>query len=102
MKRLLLITAASMTALAPAAPAFAAFDDVAGIAADDGTSVYDRQGRGRGRGRGGDDGRHGGGDDADGSDDDNGSGSGRDRPRVPGGSGCDDAGDVAEHAGCGG
>ncbi|WP_267634222.1 hypothetical protein [Frigidibacter sp. RF13] len=40
-------------------------------------------------GRGGDD-----------DDDDNGSGSGRDKPRIPGGSGCDDAGDVAEHAAC--
>lgn len=28
------------------------------------------------------------------------SGSGRRKPRVPGGSGCDDPGDVAEHAGC--
>ena len=40
-------------------------------------------------GRGGDD-----------DDDDNGSGSGRDKPRIPGGSGCDDPGDVAEHAEC--
>jgi hypothetical protein len=28
------------------------------------------------------------------------SGSGRSKPRVPGGSGCDDAGDVEEHASC--
>jgi hypothetical protein len=36
------------------------------------------------------------------NDDNDGSGSGRSKPRVPGGSGCDDAGDVAEHASCGG
>jgi ribonuclease E len=63
------------------------------------------RGRGRGRGRGGDD---------DGRDDDDvrddmhdddsrpGSGSGRSKPRIPGGSGCDDPGDIAEHAGCSG
>ncbi len=37
------------------------------------------------------------------SDDDNDndvSGSGRDKPRIPGGSGCDNAGDVAEHPEC--
>ena len=33
-------------------------------------------------------------------DDDDSSGSGRSKPRIPGGSGCDDAGDVAEHADC--
>ncbi|MBL8790754.1 MAG: hypothetical protein JNM45_09655 [Rhizobiales bacterium] len=33
-------------------------------------------------------------------DDDNSSGSGRSKPRVPGGSGCDSAGDIAEHAEC--
>lgn len=70
----------------------------------------DRDGdRGRGRGRGGDDGpghvRHGHDDghiSGDGSDDgpNDVSGSGRDRPRIPGGSGCDDAGDRQEHAGC--
>lgn len=31
---------------------------------------------------------------------DDASGSGRNRARVPGGSGCDSAGDIAEHAGC--
>jgi hypothetical protein len=70
----------------------------------------------RGRGRGGDDNRsESRSDDRGGkskssttksrsrSSDDNGaSGSGRKKPRVPGGSGCDDAGDVAEHAECGG
>lgn len=56
---------------------------------------------GRGRGRGGDDrgdddrgGARGGG-----SNDDE-SGSGRRKPRIPGGSGCDDAGDIAEHPEC--
>lgn len=39
---------------------------------------------------------------SDDDDDDNGSGSGRHKPRVPGGSGCDDAGDVAEHPACSG
>jgi hypothetical protein len=59
------------------------------------------KGRGRGRGRGGDDR---GGDDSASNDistDDNSvSGSGRRKARVPGGSGCDSAGDVAEHASC--
>ena len=53
-------------------------------------------GRGRGRGRGGDDTVR--------SDNSTGgtavSGSGRRKPRVPGGSGCDSAGDIAEHASC--
>ncbi len=34
--------------------------------------------------------------------DDDGDSSGRDKPRIPGGSGCDDAGDIAEHPECGG
>jgi hypothetical protein len=63
----------------------------------------------RGRGRGGDDN---GGDNSGGrgdSTDDNSvddnspndvSGSGRKKPRIKGGSGCDDPGDVAEHAAC--
>jgi hypothetical protein len=36
----------------------------------------------------------------DSDDDGDASGSNRRKPRVPGGSGCDDAGDVAEHAEC--
>jgi hypothetical protein len=41
--------------------------------------------------------------DSDDNDDDNSlSGSGRDKPRIPGGSGCDDPGDVAEHPECSG
>ena len=61
-------------------------------------------------GQGGGHSGHGGGDDDDDgdhhssnhdhSDDDTGSGSGRKKPRVPKGSGCDGAGDVAEHASC--
>ena len=42
----------------------------------------------------------GGGDDSDDDGDDD--SSGRDEPRIPGGSGCDDAGDIAEHPECGG
>lgn len=52
----------------------------------------DDRGRGRGRGRGGDDDRR----------DNHDSGSGRDKPRIPGGSGCDDAGDILEHPECSG
>lgn len=51
---------------------------------------------GRGRGRGGDDGSR------RGDDDGNSRGRHGGRERVPGGSGCDSAGDIAEHAGCGG
>ncbi len=39
-------------------------------------------------------------DDDRGREDEDDSGSGRDKPRVPGGSGCDDPGDVEEHAEC--
>jgi hypothetical protein len=46
------------------------------------------------------DGRHGGRADRDNSRDDNPAASGRRKPRIPGGSGCDDPGDVAEHAAC--
>lgn len=42
------------------------------------------------------------GDDSDDNSDEDGSGSGRSRPRVPGGSGCDDPGDAQEHAECNG
>ena len=97
MERILMLTTAAMVAFTAPIPAFAALDDVAGLVADEGQSVFDRQGRGRGRG-GRDDDRRGGRDRT--NDDDNGSGSGRDKPRIPGGSGCDDPGDVAEHAEC--
>lgn len=98
MERILMMTTAAMVAVTAPVPAFAALDDVAGIVVDEGQSVFDRQGRGRGRGGRDDDRRGGGGD----SNDDTASGSGRDKPRIPGGSGCDDPGDAAEHAGCGG
>lgn len=51
---------------------------------------------------GGDDNSGSGGDDDDDDSDEDGSGSGRESPRVPGGSGCDDAGDAQEHAECAG
>ncbi len=63
----------------------------------------DDNGGDRGRGRGSDDGAghrsgdHNSRDHRSGTTE---SGSGRSRPRVPGGSGCDSAGDVAEHGGC--
>jgi hypothetical protein len=56
----------------------------------------DDSGRGRGRGRGGDRSS-----DDNGSSTGNSSGSGRSRPRIPGGSGCDDPGDLLEHPECG-
>ena len=66
-----------------------------GTSRDD-TGSTSGQGRGRGRGRGGDDTVR--------NDNSTGgtavSGSGRRKPRVPGGSGCDSAGDIAEHASC--
>lgn len=83
--------------------------------ATEGDGTYEVARRGRGRGRGGDRDRdrdhdrdhdhdHDHDDDDRGRDrdrdrDDDGS-SGRDRPRIPGGSGCDDPGDVAEHPEC--
>lgn len=79
--------------------------------ATEGDGSYETARRGRGRGRGGDrdrsrdrdrdrdDDRRGRSDDRrdDRGRDDS---SGRDRPRVPGGSGCDDPGDRAEHPEC--
>ncbi|MCX7643915.1 MAG: hypothetical protein N2Z62_01305 [Rhodobacteraceae bacterium] len=89
-------TASAVLALA-GAPASAA------VTAGDGSLDIARRGRGRsGDDRGGDDrGRRGGGHGAD--DDSPGggpSGSGRKRPRIPGGSGCDDPGDMLEHPEC--
>ena len=63
---------------------------------DDGAGHDSGDDKGGDRNRGSDDSSN---DDNDDNDD---SGSGRSKPRVPGGSGCDDAGDVAEHASCGG
>jgi hypothetical protein len=115
---LLAAGAISLTGLMAPEPADAALGglvlpqtDVPQAVADNDSPVL--ADRGRGRGRGGDDnGRDDNGGDDRGSDDrggrdrsndDNGrSGSGRDKPRIPGGSGCDDAGDIAEHAECSG
>ena len=58
------------------------------------------KGRGRGRGRGGDRDDDDSASNDDSNDDSPASGSKRRKPRVPGGSGCDDAGDIAEHAEC--
>ena len=58
------------------------------------------KGRGRGRGRGGDRDDDDSASNDDSNDDSPASGSNRRKPRVPGGSGCDDAGDIAEHAEC--
>lgn len=100
MKTLLLSTtlvALALGALPAAADVGSSGSRIAGTEAFAGPShdVFDR--RGRGRGRGGDDHRSG---EDRGGRDDKGSGSGRDRPRIPGGSGCDDPGDVAEHPEC--
>ena len=87
MKRIILstISAAAVAAIAlpGTAAAFSSLTDLPSIstgAQDDGAVIAKR-----GRGKGGNGG---------------GSGSGRDKPRVPGGSGCDDPGDVAEHPEC--
>jgi hypothetical protein len=69
--------------------------------ADTGTVIQEAK-----RGRGGDNNRSSGGSSDDNSSstgsnsNNNTSGSGRRKPRIPGGSGCDDAGDVAEHPEC--
>lgn len=113
---LLATTAVLSAAVLSATAAYASIDSGLGynvligdigptISNDDGS--YETARRGRGRGRGGDRDRSDNrdrdddrdrGDRSDDRDDD--SGSGRDRPRIPGGSGCDDPGDVAEHAEC--
>jgi hypothetical protein len=76
---------------------------------DDSDDRGDDNGGDRGRGRGSDDrsnddngrDRNRSNSSNDNSNDDNTvSGSNRRKPRVPGGSGCDDAGDIAEHAEC--
>lgn len=74
------------------------FDQSPSIETNDGSYQEARRGRGRGgdRDRGGrDDSRS----DRDDRRDDR-SGGGRSRPRVPGGSGCDDPQDVIEHPEC--
>lgn len=100
MKTLLSLTALSL-ALSLALTAMPALADVRGgstgisiatFADHAGTDeAFDR--RGRGRGRGGDDRRA--------DDDRRGGGGGHGgRPRIPGGSGCDDPGDIPEHPEC--
>ncbi len=107
MKTLLLtatLTALVLGAAPGSASEFGAGSHVAGAQAFDGlgddSGVFDRRGRGRGRDdRGGDDHRGGRGAGDDRRDDSRGGGHGG-RPRVPGGSGCDDAHDVSEHSEC--
>ncbi len=119
MKSVLLLSAAAFTfgVLAVSLPAQAAFGDMetvpsaALVTIGDGGLQFASSGHGSGgdddSGHGSDDdsdddGHHSGGhysgDDDDDSNDD--SGSGRSKKRVPGGSGCDSAHDVQEHAGC--
>jgi hypothetical protein len=97
-KTLLLAAAVMLTTGAPSSYAALSVSDATPmLKTDDGSEFMEAK---RGRGRGGDDrggNRRGG---RVNSTDDNGSGSGRRKPRVPGGSGCDDAGDIAEHAAC--
>ena len=125
MKKLILASATILlmgTSFSLAAmPAIDLSDDLSAQAVDDGLQLArnggdDSGGDNSGSGRGGhDDGDHDSGHDHDSGDDHNGnhhsssdddssdnnvSGSGRKKPRIPGGSGCDDAGDIAEHASC--
>ncbi|MEZ5733564.1 MAG: hypothetical protein R3D97_14710 [Paracoccaceae bacterium] len=100
MKQLMMMGLTSVLAFGQAGDAFAAVSGLPGIFAEDGGALVARQGRGRGHGGNGS-GGHGSNDNST-DDNSNGgsSGSGRSKPRVPGGSGCDDAGDIAEHSEC--
>jgi hypothetical protein len=104
MKPLLLsaaIAALALEALPAAAAPQGASLRIAGLEAltDISTDEFDR--RGRGRGRGGDSREdRGGNDDRDSDDRRGGRGGHGGRPRVPGGSGCDDPHDIAEHPEC--
>lgn len=73
MKSPLLALTIAALALGSAAPIFASVSDISSFVADQGASDIDRRGRG-----------------------------GRSKPRVPGGSGCDDPGDILEHPECAG
>jgi hypothetical protein len=95
MKTLSLLSSAALLAACLSAPGFAAESDASQIIAKDLFGSYADVFK-KGRGKNGD-----GAEDDDRPDDDT-SGSGRDKPRIPGGSGCDDPGDVAEHAECSG
>lgn len=109
MKTILLATTALLFAFTGAASASAIIDlgndtaaskvqviQLAKKGSDDGAGHDSGDDKGGDRSRGSDD------NSSDDNDDNDDSGSGRSKPRVPGGSGCDDAGDVAEHASCGG
>ena len=118
MKSVLLLSAAAFTfgVLAVSLPAQAAFGDVETVPSAALVTISDGglQFASSGHGSGGDDdsghdsdddghhsGGHHSGDDDDSNDDSNDdSGSGRSKKRVPGGSGCDSANDIQEHAGC--
>ena len=104
-----LLASAVLLSLVALVPASSANPDPTGLGLSDHFPAFEIEGfdlakRGRGRGRGGDDNRGRDRDnedrDDDRDDDDNGSGSGRDKPRIPGGSGCDDPGDILEHPEC--
>ena len=73
MKSPLLALTVAALALGSAAPSFAYVSDISSFVADHGSGDIDRRGRG-----------------------------GRSKPRIPGGSGCDDPGDIREHPECAG
>lgn len=104
LKIYLTVGSLALATLAVSQPAHAATSELAldapfapVVLDDDGSYDVARRGRGRG-GRDRDDRRrrHG----SRSSDDDFRSGSGRRKPRIPGGSGCDDPGDILEHPEC--
>lgn len=101
MLKTFLAASAAILALSVSAGASVVSLDEMLMVSKQGTTGYVQEAR---RGRGSDDapGDDRGGDRADDSsdDDNNISGSGRKKPRIPGGSGCDDPGDVAEHPSC--
>lgn len=95
--------AAIGTDTAPARLALSGAPAASAGASDAEKGAFDIARRGRGRGgddRGDDRGRRRGGHGADDTPGTSPSGSGRKRPRIPGGSGCDDPGDILEHPEC--
>lgn len=99
MSNILACAAVAVMAFTAPLPAVAGIENLGIFVLDDDIQIVARQGRGRGGDdRQDDDSRSRG--SRGGSSDDDASGSGRSKPRVPGGSGCDDAGDIAEHASC--
>jgi hypothetical protein len=110
LKYLLLASAFSISVFATAQAAVERVD-AQGLSTASTTNFYQMADKNRGSGSSGHDDNDdndsaddnsGGNDSVDdnGGDDNDASGSGRRKPRTPGGSGCDDAGDVAEHAEC--